>query len=157
MAARSTVKNVFCQFVDCFQVTEFHSLANGVLSLDIWQVLAAHCEVFCHHTEVKIPTFVIPDNLVIARLKCKSCDIVCQFMLCKNLRRLLDCIVLIVYHANDHALEYQISLCRVRMGCCKQTIGERVISVIKLRDITPKVFLYCEFASWVDFLITIRS
>ena len=157
LAARPAVKNVFCQFVDCFQVTEFHRLTNGILSLDIRQGLAAHSEVFCHHTEVKVPSFVISNGLVIARLKCKSCDIVRQLVLCKNLRWLLNRIVLIVYHTNNHALEYQICLCRVSMGRCEQTISERVIAVIKLRDVAPKVLLYGEFASWVDFFIAIRS
>ena len=78
-------------------------------------------------------------------------------MLCKNLRWLLNRIVLIVYHTNNHALEYQICLCRVSMGRCEQTISERVIAVIKLRDVAPKVLLYGEFASWVDFFIAIRS
>ena len=78
-------------------------------------------------------------------------------MLGEDFGRLFDCIVLVFYHTNDHALENKIRLDGMRVWLRKLAVCESVITVVKLCNVSTKILSYRELASWMNFLIPCRS
>ena len=72
--------------------------------------MATQCEVFGDHSEVKVPSFVVADGLTIEHLESIRANIVCQGVPSENFRRYLLHIMLVVYEADYHPLQDEISL-----------------------------------------------
>ena len=103
---------------------DFHRLTYSILTLDMWKFEAADCEVFCNHTQVLVPALEVAHCRRLYTLKRKGSDVVCQFILCENLTWQLNNIVLVIDCANDHGVEDEVSLARVRVRLGKLTIRQ---------------------------------
>ena len=73
-----------------------HGLANGILSLDIWEVTTTDSEVLSDHTKVVVPALVVSHHPSIELFERKSRDIISQGMLGENLGRHLDRVFLVI-------------------------------------------------------------
>ena len=109
---------------------------------------------FCNHSKIIIPSLVIPYNLALQVLECESRNVVSQLMLRKDLRWYLLCVLLVLNIPDYHALEYRISLSRMRVRLCQLSICKSVITIIKLCDVSAEVLHDSEFSSRVYSFIT---
>ena len=157
LAARPAVQNVLGKLVESLKHVHLHRLANGVLAFDMRQGPTAHRKMLRNHAKVIVPTLVVPHNLTLQMLEGERRYIICQLMLSKDLGWDLRCILLILYIADYHALQNGVRLARMRVRLRQGAIGQRVIPIVKLRNVPPEVLLDCELAARVYPLITCGS
>ena len=157
LAARPAVQNVLGKLVESLKHVHLHRLANGVLAFDMRQGPTTHRKMLRNHAKVIVPTLVVPHNLTLQMLEGERRYIICQLMLSKDLGWDLRCILLILYIADYHALQNGIRLARMRVRLRQGAIGQRVIPIVKLRNVPPEVLLNCELAARVNPFVTCGS
>ena len=120
------------------------------------QGAATDGEVLGDHAQVHVPALEVAYDVVVGRLERESRDVVCQRVLGKDLGGLLDSIVLIFNHSNNHVLEKQIGLTGVRVRLGKLAASESIVAIVELCDVSPVVLRDGELAARVNLLVTIH-
>ena len=112
--------------------------------------MAAHSEVLGDHTQVKVPVAVVAHALPVQSPKSEGRYVVRQGVLRENLCRQLLHVLLVIDNADDHTFQEFVRLPRVRVWLRELTIRQRVVPVVKLCYVAPKVLDDGEFAARVD-------
>ena len=76
-------------------------------------------------------------------------------MLRKYLRPNFYDVVLILNHPYDHILKNKVSLTTVGVSSCHVFVCQRIITIVELSYITPKVLSDGKLATWVNLLVTL--
>ena len=88
------------------------------------QDVATHCEVFGDHSKVEVPIFVVTDRETVKRLESVCRDVVSQREPRENFCCNLLHVLLVIDNADDHVLQDEIGLARVRIGLSQSTIRQ---------------------------------
>ena len=78
-------------------------------------------------------------------------------MLCKDLCRHFDRVILVFDQSNDHALQNHVRLSRVCVRFRQLAIGQRVVAIVKLGNIAAKILLDHKLAARMELLVATCS
>ena len=121
------------------------------------QFYTAHREVFGHHAEIGVPALVVARDLLVQLLKRKRCNVVRQRVPRVDPGCLLVHIVLVLDDPDYHTLQNLVSLASVRVSLREFTARQRVIAIVKLGNVAPKVLRDGELATRVDPFVAISA